>query len=24
MQDWWKLGAWKHAHNLRIIAKHFG
>jgi glyoxylase-like metal-dependent hydrolase (beta-lactamase superfamily II) len=24
MQDWWKLGAWKHGHNLRIIAKHYG
>jgi glyoxylase-like metal-dependent hydrolase (beta-lactamase superfamily II) len=24
MLDWWKLGAWKHRHNLQLIAKHFG
>jgi glyoxylase-like metal-dependent hydrolase (beta-lactamase superfamily II) len=23
MDDWWKLGAWKHGHNLKIIANHF-
>ncbi len=23
MQDWWKLEAWKHGHNLKIIANHF-
>lgn len=23
MQDWWKLGVWKHDHNLKIIANHF-
>ena len=20
MKDWWKLEAWKHAHNLRLIS----
>jgi cyclase len=24
MQDWWKLGAWKHRHNLGLIVKEFG
>jgi cyclase len=24
MQDWWKLSAWKHRHNLQILAKHHG
>lgn len=24
MADWWKLAAWKHDHNLRIIIKEFG
>jgi glyoxylase-like metal-dependent hydrolase (beta-lactamase superfamily II) len=24
MMDWWKLGAWKHRHNLTLIAKEFG
>jgi glyoxylase-like metal-dependent hydrolase (beta-lactamase superfamily II) len=22
MKDWWKLEAWKHAHNIRIITQH--
>ena len=24
MMDWWKLGAWKHRHNLTLIAREFG
>jgi cyclase len=24
MQDWWKLGAWKHRHNLQLMAREFG
>ncbi|MCC2660342.1 MAG: fold metallo-hydrolase [Arthrobacter sp.] len=24
MMDWWKLGAWKHRHNLTLVAKEFG
>ncbi|MFN3649184.1 MAG: MBL fold metallo-hydrolase [Armatimonadota bacterium] len=24
MKDWWKLEAWKHRHNLQLIAKEFG
>ncbi len=24
MQDWWKLAAWKHRHNLTLLVKHFG
>jgi cyclase len=24
MLDWWKLSAWKHRHNLTILAKEFG
>jgi len=23
MEDWWKLQAWKHGHNLKIISNHF-
>lgn len=24
MQDWWKLGVWKHRHNLQLLVKEFG
>jgi len=24
MQDWWKLEAWKHRHNLTLLVKEFG
>lgn len=24
MMDWWKLGTWKHRHNLALVAKQFG
>lgn len=24
MMDWWKMSAWKHRHNLTLIAKEFG